>query len=492
MLTLVMLLSPLESPEKRWKLAPSTSSPKVASGLLALPQEVLVVIAGLLNQYDALLLGRTCRQLLKVAKLRICHDVVVDPEYLMFDNADELGIHHTFINSGYSLEKFFHSDSARLVRHLKVTLPPDFNVWAHHDDMVNFFSDTKLSSIEWLGEGWLSHFSKGLSNTAQLKVLCKELFPPPMIPTTLKWQSFQLTSNLRKHLAHINLAYCRDLWLCRQNTLDNGTLFPNVDDLMVTLTAHHIVSKWYDIQLDTIASLPPLPRLTSLSLEDVVVVASDAHLLASTLPHLTRLRLLAVLECRLREGEADNVLFLTLIAPYLGNLKQLALDYRQPVIDSVPEFLRQMTHLQALDLTIRTNNTKTTQFDHYTLPDTLTKLAIEVKQEVSAPDATSVQVTVAMPSPLIKMIEKLTQLESLRGNFTPNLAKFTKLQLLDVFGTTTPGLAMFDTLLQLHHRVLGYFSDQPSLVYVRVNTEVFFRSRPRHGLSRWLDSQVRV
>lgn len=491
MLMLVMLVGPVARERGSCASQKSMALPP-QKGLLKLPQEVLVVIAGLLNQYDALLLGRSCRRLLVVARVRICYDVVVDPDYSMFDNADELGPCRTYINSGYLLVKFFHSNCAPFVRHLRVILPPDFNVWANHDVIVNFFNELRLSSVQWLGEGWLPHFLEGLAHTTSLQVSCKDFCPPSLIPTTFKWQPFQLTTNLRKILARINLAYCQDLWLCRQNTLDAGTLLPNVDDLMVTLTAHSIVSKWYDIQLDTIASLPPLPRLTSLLLEDVVVVPNDAHLLVATLPHLRRLRLLAVLECRHRDGDDGQPLFLTQIAPYVNQLRQLALDYRQPLIDSVPEFLRHTTQLEALDLTIRTNNTKTTQFDQYSLPETLKRLAIEVKQELSAPDATSFQVTIAMPQPLVTMIERLPRLQVLRGNYTPNLSRFAHLQVLDIYGTTTPGLAMFDALLQLQHRVLAYFAAQPSLVYVRVNSEVFYRSSPRHGLNRWLDSKVRV
>ncbi|CAN3356426.1 hypothetical protein DICA3_C02916 [Diutina catenulata] len=459
-------------------------------GLDDLPVEVIRQIAAHLNQYDCLSLMRTGRTPYVAARHRLHDTVVVDPDYSMFNNADELGETHTFINRGYSLARFFANSHPALTRRLRVSLPHDFNVYDSYDTILEFFSRAHLHQLSWLGEGFAPEFESALQGVSDLELTCKTLGRAPNV-RALRFQPFHSTEHLRQVLTSVDASRLHHLWLNKQHNLDAGTLLPNIDELVVAERTSKIQCRLYDIDLDTIASLPSMPALRSLSLEDVVVVASDACKLAPVLAQVHTLRLLAVSECVTRDLD-PQASFLLQIAPSLGGLRHLALDYRQPSIDSVPQFLSQLSpKLESLDLTVRVNTTKTTRFGSYRFPAGVRKLSIEVRSEIAAADATSFQAVMPMPPQLISAVERLP-LVSLRCNYCPNLAKFPHLQTLDMFGACAPGLAIFDASLQLEHRVRQYFIQSSRLQYVRDNTSVFCRGSPRHGLNKWFDSQVRV
>lgn len=321
-----------------------------------------------------------------------------------------------------------------------------------------------------------------------------------------------------------------------------------------------LLSTWYSLGssgLDTrciasaFASTQRLAHLTTLALWRVVVTPEDADTLARLvdLGQLRHLELVGVSEVKtvapflgMRASDLDRQLdagFLERLVRHLVQLRLLAIDYREGVVDTVPVFLERLVEMHApltrLEVLILWNLGKVL---HHELWYTLCRryfeqigrcrqlelLLLETKEENPFAELNKL-----VPGTLLlSHCSALRQLTLLRLNgeklvqstLSQLLVQLPRLRFLEVMGQGSAG-APHMALEVLHPGVLDYWfkvqhvamylaeaARQPrtgssALRYVRVNKYLFEVApgttptapslvAPRDGLERWFARHVRV
>lgn len=519
--------------------------------LVSLPIEIKLMIINLLSQYDVHNLLQTCKSLYDLSIIRLYQNIIIDENYNRFSNEKEYNMMFnlpcTYINNQYSFKRFINTinDAPRgkfTIKKFQVyNLPKSLNIYQYYSDLSTFFSKfDNLNDLIWLNDAsfnlsWLEilpHKEKLIKLSLHLKDIPQQF---PYFPNLLKFQfePFKLKflipiSKLNNNLTSLTLS---------KDKVTN-CLLPNCYDLSIVrrgndLNAIH--TKYYDIELKSINKLVKnidyMNNLSKLSLNNILVTESDAKLLSNSIniSKLTDLILTNISEYQIvnYENEQNYSSFLLSLSPYLENIENLSLDYRQLNIDSVPQFLPQLNKqkLKSLDLVIRLNSTKNigdgyefyNQYGSIILDfENLTKLSIEMRREFdNAADASNFHTLTTFPEDLefISQLYKLSKLSSLRINPSDNvdnlmttIPKIKNLKILDVFGNKAGGSpnlglgmvhpSIYDEWFKVQHIALAYCQQNCDLEYIRIGDCIFECGKsvvnPRKGLDGWFSSKVRV
>lgn len=505
----------------------------------------------------------------------------------------------TFINSPYSFKRFIRTYNHKFAEegdhegfpHVRkfecIHLPDSLNIYDHdlNDELIHFFRNlSSLNQLIWLSDNFRLEFLHSLPQKALVTTLVLNIkfsnylgelnevendsrlnFPNL---THFQIQPFQNARKLVKIIDNLLINPRNDpdqlsskletLNLSRINrTVDNHISLPNSHDL-ITLSplqrtqnpVNHSTLKDLDIKIIPAlfrqSRLTYLTNLTSLSLDNVLVSPADASLLIKSvnLAKLRKLSLRGISEYQMlsvdnRVGSVRELLepsFIVQIAPYLTNIKRLALDYRQALVDSVPEFLEVVASnrapLEAVDLTIRLNHTKPldsheAQTDFYNeYADGIARflklhtLSIEIRHEIdNYSDSNNLNVLTSIPphTQFYKKLATLARLQCLRINPGENnnvnealelILKLPLLNKLEIFGNKAGGSpnlglgmvhpSLYDEWFKVQHVALFYLQCNRHLQYVRINQCIFecdgssMKVNPRTGITRWFDQNARV
>ena len=343
---------------------------------------------------------------------------------------------------------------------------------------------------------------------------------------------------------------------------NNNILLPNSRDLIsfrnldsITNGGTHstIHSTLHDMELHSLAALfknTKLHRLCNLSvlaLDNMLVSPNDAKLFIDSvnLPNLKSLFLKGMSEYQILDhNEIDSEMgrrqlltmlqpsFLVQISYHLTGLKNLCIDYREAMVDTVPDFLQNLPYacLKSLELVIRLNHTiplptesdERKYFSRYAdaivnFSCSLTKLSLQIRSEVdNYQDSTNFNVLAAIPNNT-GFYEKLYKMQKLKGirlnpgdnaNEVLELVRHLKtLKKVDIFGSRAGGCPnlglgmihpnIYDEWYKVQHVALFYLQSNPNIDYIRINSFIFecdgttLKINPRYGITRWFDSHVR-
>jgi hypothetical protein len=506
----------------------------------------------------------------------------------------------TFINSPYNFKRFIKTYNQKLekegdhegfpyVRKFEcIDLPDSLNIYDHelNDDLIHFFRNlSSLNQLIWLSDNFRLEFLHALPKKELITTLflnikfsnylgeLNELENDSGLnfPNLVNFQ-IQPFQNARKLIKIINTLLINPkndpqrlctkletLNLSRVNkSVDNNISLPNSHDL-ITLTStlprtqdpiNHSTLKDLDIKIIPAlfkqTRLKYLTNLTSLSLDNILVAPADAALLIKSV-NLAKIKVLSfrgiseyqMLSVDSNVGTIRDKLepsFIVQIAPHLVNIKRLALDYRQALVESVPEFLEvvatKRAPLEALDLTIRLNRTKPLDshdaqidfFNEYAegiarFPR-LHTLSVEIRQEIdNYSDSNNLNVLTSVP-PHTQFYTKLlglTQLKCLRINPGESenvnealgfILKLPLLKKLEIFGNKAGGSpnlglgmvhpSLYDEWFKVQHVAIFYLKCNRNLQYIRINSCIFecdgrtMKINPRCGIARWFDQSARV
>lgn len=528
-----------------------TPSPKPGNHVFErLPPEIAAHIAKMLNQHDTLSLAYTCRKMAALCLDRIYEKVVVDSHYTQFSK--EYPAHVTYINLLYSFKKFIRQKRGH-VRALHVVSLPDLtNLYdADVSTLLHAFFALLLALHElvWVLDNFRLEYLRKLPNHKLLTRLelnvkysnylgelgaAKVDESEYMFPNLV---SFHIRPflNLRRlaKLLH-NLLVAQNAEHVRQNLRsfklarfdhDTTVLVPPARELISSaLTADEV----HEYELDTISTVflkskvGRFSALTELLLNNMLVRASDAQTLVSgvDLQKLRRFELKNVSEYGQADEQSASGGFLLQLGPYLQDLAELRLDFREASHDTVAPFLRSLGELRALDVVIRLNDMKIARvnldsmYQEYGMAiahqKRLERVCVEIREENLFCDIVS-----ATPVAIITQLAGLEHLQSVRVNVGDGtrvetllgvLAQLPKLEILDVCGSRAGGapnlgLGMIhpnvhDEWFKVQHVALLYWRAQNALRYVRIHRCIFEYSdgiaQPRDGIDRWFDLKVRV
>lgn len=524
--------------------------------LETLPPEILLKVAHLLNQHDALSMAYASKTLFGIYSGRIYEKVVVDSHYTQFSK--EYPPFCTYVNLLYNFKKFIKNKRLGAVKALHVVGLPDLtNIYdADVNRLLHVFFSLLLNLHElvWLLDNFKLDYLKRLPNhdaLARLELnikysnyLCEllpatraddaEYFFPNLAvfhirPFVNLRRLVRLINNLLVarggHHVRLNL---RSLKLARFDR-DTTVLVPPARELATPAILDPFDDDHHEYELDTLQAvfmrsrLGSLAGLTELSLNNLLVCEKDAELLAKlvNLALLRRLELKNVSEYGSTPPETAKVGFLGKLAPQVQHLTELRLDYREASEDSVGPFLHALKELKALDMVVRINDIKKAHtnidamFLDYGLAiaqeGNLERFCVEIREENSFCDIVS-----ATPIALISSLRSLSNLKSVRLNAGDGTATvevllsvlkdLPKLEMLDVFGARAGGAPnlglgmihpnVYDEWFKVQHVALLYWQAQNGIRYVRIHRCVFEffdgTANPRDGIDLWFDSKVRV
>lgn len=227
-------------------------------------------------------------------------------------------------------------------------------------------------------------------------------------------------------------------------------------------------------------------------------------------------------------NENSHTSFILRLAPYLTNLQNLYLDYRESYVDTVPEFLNVLpsSKIQSLDLVIRYNETKLQVFQNsiHKFYEAyaealisngkmllLKKLSVELKEENTFCD-----LNLPLPSKFFHdEIGRCKNLQALRINpcdrtneskMLDLVRSLKNLNLLDIFGSRAGGAphlglaavhpTIYDEWFKVQPVAFNYLQANLHLQYIRINQCIFEKvknsANPREGIDRWFELAVRV
>ncbi|KAK6455535.1 uncharacterized protein RJT20DRAFT_47946 [Scheffersomyces xylosifermentans] len=475
-----------------------------------------------------------------------------------------------------------------------INIPDSMNIYDHdlNNRLVQFFRNLKhLRQLIWLSDNFRLELlyslpQKHLINSLQLNIkftnYLNELNTDDELddlsiasfPNLVNFQ-IQPFQNSRKLIKIINnllvnkndpvevSSNLRSLVLTRfQKISDSSILLPNCRDLVsirseripntngVRSTIH---TSLHDVDLNALPSLfrdsklKYLSNLSVLSIDNILVGPQDAELLIESvnLPLLQRLFLRGVSEYQMLEEDVITVdsnrqqliallkpSFILEIAPYLSGLKQLSIDYREALVDTVPQFLENLASnsLESLEVVIRLNKTKPLRtreeereyYGQYAnaivhFKNSLTKLALEIRIEVdNYQDSNNINVLESIPFN-IGFYSKLLELKHLTGfRLNPGsnanevlqlISRLSNLHNVDIFGSRAGGCPnlglgmmhpnVYDEWFKVQHVALFYLQSNPNIRYIRINDCIFecegsgLRVNPRYGITRWFEDLVK-
>lgn len=498
---------------RRPKSEPKAQIP--ARALDALPPEAVELVAAQLDQYDSARLALVSRAMYIACMPRLCHTVIVDPDYTHYTHYDQESYNSdgcTYINLVHSFRRLMQVQPPVHALHV-IALPCPISLYDDHTaGAIATFFQTQVflrelvwrpSTFQWQ---WLFGWVQP-ENLARLDIsmAAKDAAAAATCGNETEESS---ASSLFRNLTHFRLGSTVLLFQfariagagaqLRTLTIDRvlqTRVWPPATEL-----AHTPAS---DLDMCTVRCIlaVPRPHLVDLTLSGVFVAEADAARLGETvnLPQIRRLVLHRVAECGPREHDG----FLLGVAKHFEQLRQLHLDFREGARDTVAcalQLIATRAPVAALGLVVRVNNAKLTYNDAeyiyrahahaVTSFSRLCKLTLEVYQEFAFCD-----VLIPTPSILGHAISRSKKLKSLQlhapapTHVTEWLASLCNLRHLDVQEYCDlhelPNLVVGTNLVDPHAEahILGqqHLQANPSLLSVRINDAILTREISNHA-----------
>lgn len=558
-----------------------------ASGVMSrLPTELKTQITSKLSQYDLVNVARAWPAFREAATASLHEKVVVDAHYSYLKDDCERA---TYIKTRYNLKKFLQlaatgrepgAGVGPLVRSFEIVNLPDGMSHAEARALVcgglpamtglsKFYCDIDALALppQILKLMPNKHDLQSLAVNVDLRHMCEDFGRFEQI-RKLSVSPFCDSRKLASFLSQIlvpgvveNLSTLRmareTASLLKKNAtqslvvtgymLDNGAARPDASEGQaqgLALLSQLDLDFWKFLDRIT-AQGARLSSLTSLEVDDVNVVPEDCGRVARglaldkleflSLTNVREFQVLPAVDYEVRDFtslalEHLRPSFLLGVAPRLRCLRKLKLDYREPIRDSGPEFLRLLKSdahaaLEELDVSIHWDETKLAMWPswhalarRYVAAIAAYGASLRKLSLVAYQDSKFYEQPKQIPADLLPQLAACSSLRSLRvhgefmqlagspGSLLPLIAQLRHLQDLNLVGKTAPqhmGLmvvhdGVLDRWYRVIHVAIALARANSSLRLVRVDKCLFECRRdgtvtPRTTDSdAWFDARTRV